>query len=60
MSKTKGQQTIECSVNSCSYNDDKKFCTLKAIKVTPCGHVNNGIPEDETLCASYEKSDRMS
>jgi hypothetical protein len=59
MSKMKGQQTIECSVSSCSYHDNK-FCTLKSIKVAPCGHVNNGIPEDETLCASFEKGDKMS
>lgn len=55
MSKIKGQQTIECSVNSCKYHNQNHYCNLQAIKVTPCGHVNNGIPEDETLCSSFEK-----
>lgn len=59
MSKVLGQQTIECSVNSCSFHKNK-FCTLKSIKVTPCNHVNNGVPEDETLCASFEKGENMS
>lgn len=50
----KGQQTIHCDVSSCQHFDQSQFCKLSAIQVTPCTHVNNGVPEDETLCASYE------
>jgi len=50
----KGQQTINCSVSSCQHFDKANYCTLNAIKVTPCAHMNNGVPEDETLCSSYE------
>ena len=50
----KGQQTIKCDVSSCQHFDQSNLCTLNAIKVTPCSHMNNGIPEDETLCSSYE------
>ncbi|MGI5921460.1 MAG: DUF1540 domain-containing protein [Syntrophomonadaceae bacterium] len=54
MAELKGQQTIECSVETCSFHDNN-YCTLKSIQVAPCGHINNGVPEDETLCASYER-----
>lgn len=50
----KGQQTIHCDVSSCQHFDQSKFCNLSAIKVTPCAHMNNGVPEDETLCSSYQ------
>ena len=49
----KGQQTIHCDVGSCKFQESD-YCSLHAIKVTPCEHINNGVPEDETLCASYE------
>ncbi|MEA4923732.1 MAG: DUF1540 domain-containing protein [Syntrophomonadaceae bacterium] len=49
-----GQQTIHCDVSSCQHWDQAKFCKLSAIQVTPCQHTNNGVPEDETLCASYD------
>lgn len=48
---------INCSVASCAFNArDKKECTLKAIQVNPCSNCNNGVPEDETCCRSYEES----
>ena len=49
----KGQQTIHCDVSTCQHFDSK-LCTLNSIKVTPCTHVNNGVPEDETLCSRYD------
>jgi hypothetical protein len=52
----KGRQTIKCDVSSCQYFDESKLCTLDSIKVTPCSHMNNGVPEDETLCSSYKRS----
>ncbi|HEX3012240.1 MAG TPA: DUF1540 domain-containing protein [Syntrophomonadaceae bacterium] len=57
MSQKKGQQTIGCDVRSCAFWD-KSFCGLDDIKVAPCQHVNNGVPEDETLCASFEKKSK--
>ncbi|MDD4801948.1 MAG: DUF1540 domain-containing protein [Syntrophomonas sp.] len=51
----KKQQTIHCDVSSCQYHNTSDFCTLNAIRVTPCQHIHNGAPEDETLCSSYEK-----
>jgi len=50
----KGKQTIHCDVSGCKFFDEANYCNLSAIKVAPCAHVNNGVPEDETLCASYE------
>ncbi len=52
----KGKQTIKCDVTSCQYFDDANLCTLDSIKVAPCKHINNGVPEDETLCSSYERA----
>jgi hypothetical protein len=49
-----GQQTIQCDVSSCKFFDRANLCTLDSIKVAPCKHVNNGVPEDETLCSSYK------
>lgn len=54
MTDVKGSQTIGCSVSSCKFNS-MDYCGLSNIKVTPCTHINNGVPEDETLCASYKR-----
>ncbi|HCF71245.1 MAG TPA: hypothetical protein DER33_06660 [Syntrophomonas sp.] len=54
MSHKKGKQTIGCEVSGCAFWENQ-YCGLDGIKVTPCQHVNNGVPEDETLCASYSK-----
>ncbi len=50
----KGQQTILCDVSSCSHFDKGNFCKLSSIQVSPCQYINNGIPEEETLCSSYD------
>ena len=53
----KGAQTINCTVSSCKFNANQSYCTLEAVKITPCQHINNGVPEDETLCSSYRSND---
>ncbi|QGU00022.1 hypothetical protein SYNTR_1428 [Candidatus Syntrophocurvum alkaliphilum] len=56
MGGQKGKQAINCTVNSCSYNDvNGNACTLDGIQVSPCSHVHNGSPEDESMCSSYQK-----
>ena len=47
-------QKINCTVESCKYNDvQKQLCELDAIMVTPKQNVNTGNP-DESECSSYE------
>lgn len=49
------KQLINCTVESCSYNNEnEKVCTLKEILVSPCQGCNNGSAEDESMCGSYE------
>ncbi len=49
------KQSINCTVGSCMYNNtNTKKCTLKEIIVEPCVDCNNGTPEDESMCGSYE------
>ena len=48
-------QCINCTVGSCLYNNNQiQKCTLKEIMVAPCSKCNNGKPEDESMCGSYE------
>ena len=49
------RQRINCTVKSCTYNDtERKVCELDKITVEPCSNCNNGNPEDESMCGSYE------
>lgn len=49
-----GKQQINCTVNSCEYNNGKtQRCELTDIIVTPCKNCNNGNPADESMCGSY-------
>ena len=48
-----GNQTIGCDVQSCVYNQNH-YCSLQSIQVAPCKNCNNGNPEDESMCASYQ------
>ena len=48
-----GNQTIGCNVQSCAYNQNQ-YCSLQSIQVAPCKNCNNGNPEDESMCASYQ------
>lgn len=48
------KQTINCTVCSCQYNNDKtQKCELKNIIVRPCNECNTGKAEDESMCGSY-------
>lgn len=47
-------QKINCTVNSCKYNDQQKqLCNLETIIVTPTQGVHSAKPE-ESQCSSYE------
>lgn len=49
-------QTINCKVNSCAYNNPQNhICQLQNIVVEPCKNCHNGNPEDESMCGSYEQ-----
>ena len=51
-------QKINCNVKSCAFNDtENKICELDKIVVQPCPNCNNGNPEDESMCGSYEYGD---
>lgn len=47
------KQKINCTVESCKYNNKHKECDLEAIIVTPVMNINTGKPE-ESQCASYK------
>lgn len=50
-------QTINCTVESCRYNDcENQLCELKQIMVAPTQNTNTEEP-DESMCASYEYDD---
>lgn len=47
-------QTINCTVGSCKYNDEQRQqCTLKQIIVEPILDCDTKSP-DESMCGSYE------
>lgn len=48
------KQKINCTVESCKYNDGRKqMCELDAIEVAPKNNVSSG-KADESECASYK------
>lgn len=49
-----GRQNINCTVSSCKYYARGDYCSLQQIQVAHCQNVQNGNPEDESMCASYE------
>jgi len=52
------KQKINCTVESCEYNDTQKNeCELDQITVEPCMDCHNGDPEDESMCGSYKTND---
>ena len=52
--KMENNQKINCTVQSCKYNNVKQqICELNSIMVTPKQNVNTGKP-DESECSSYE------
>ena len=49
------KQKINCTVESCKYNDcDKSLCELKQIEVQACPDCSTGKAQDESMCGSYE------
>lgn len=51
------KQKINCSVESCEYNDGKEQkCELEEIEVAPCTDCHTGDAEDESMCRSYESN----
>ena len=47
-------QTINCTIGSCKYNDcQKQQCALKQIVVTPVQGCNTK-QADESMCSSYK------
>lgn len=47
-------QKINCTVNSCKFNDEKKQkCQLEQIVVEPIEQCDTQEP-DESMCGSYE------
>jgi hypothetical protein len=44
-----------CSVTSCVYNNDQKFCTAKEIKVSPqqASTSSNCATSADTLCVTF-------
>jgi hypothetical protein len=49
-----GKQAIHCNVKSCRHNAQNSYCALQSISVAPCGGGSSGMPQDESMCASYE------
>ena len=48
-------QKINCTVESCTWNNGQtQECELEQIIVEPCQNCDNGKPEDESMCGSYE------
>lgn len=48
------KQKINCTVESCKYNDGQnQLCELEAIMVAPKANINTGNA-DESECASYK------
>lgn len=53
--KVEANQKINCTVESCKYNNPEKAkCTLEAIHVAPIENINTK-KADESMCASYEE-----
>ena len=46
-------QKINCTVESCKYNDRDQKCVLNQITVTPIDNCDTKQP-DESMCSSYE------
>jgi len=51
-----GNQFIQCNIKSCKHCSDG-VCVLQSIQVSPCSSMSTGLPEDETMCYSYERKE---
>lgn len=47
------KQKINCSVESCHYNEDHQKCSLGEIKVCSCNEDDG--KKDSTICDSFKK-----
>ena len=57
MSIMEEKQTINCTVESCVYQDGTtKKCTLQSIQVIPTENCDT-CKTDESMCGSYEYSE---
>lgn len=57
MSVMEQKQTINCTVESCVYQDGTtKKCTLQSIQVVPTENCDT-CKTDESMCGSYEYSE---
>ena len=54
MPNQNGGQTIECSVGSCRFNEQKHNCSLDCISVSPVEGHSDGMP-CESMCSSYKQ-----
>lgn len=51
-----GKQKINCTVNTCKYNETgKNLCSLQQIVVTPIENCDTKQP-DESMCSSYKST----
>ena len=46
-----GQGRIKCDVTNCVYNDNKKYCTAKQIKVGP----QFASSSADTICVTFKQ-----
>lgn len=54
MSAPMGKQSIRCSVKSCSYHaKSHDVCDLSCIQVAAKPGGSTGLPDGESMCASY-------
>lgn len=47
-------QRINCTVYSCKHNQKNQTCSLPEINVCSCENCSSGLPDDESMCASYK------
>ena len=48
-----GHQEIKCSVRSCRFNDQTRYCTLSDITVGQDGAPGEAKSKKDTICASF-------
>lgn len=46
---------IECSVDSCKYNENGSICNLETINVSPCADAPTVNSAEQSMCASFER-----
>lgn len=46
---------IECSVDSCKYNEEGSICNLDTIQVSSCADAPSVQSAEQSMCASFER-----